>query len=133
MTTQLPQIIRELDSRTNDGLDIRLLWDPIDGRVIVTVTDCKHGDELQFEVHDLGRPGGGTPFATPAAESMAAGGGGSGAGVSAPPSSNARLAFGALLFGQVLALACNFVRHVLWTGASKAAASLQGGPDEQRA
>jgi hypothetical protein len=47
--------MRELDSRINDGLDGRLLWDPIDGRVMVTVTDWKHGDELRFEVHERAR------------------------------------------------------------------------------
>lgn len=55
MTTQLPHTMRELDSRTNDGLNVRLLWDPADGRVAVEVTDSKRGEELRFEVHQRER------------------------------------------------------------------------------
>lgn len=55
MTAQLLQTMRELDSRTNDGLEVRLLWDPDDGRVAVAVTDWKTGDELGFEVHERER------------------------------------------------------------------------------
>ena len=47
--------MRELDSRTNDGLEIRLLWDPDDGRVAVAVADSRTGDEFGFEVHDRER------------------------------------------------------------------------------
>jgi len=32
---------RELDARQNDGLDIRLLWNPADGAVTVTVADMR--------------------------------------------------------------------------------------------
>jgi hypothetical protein len=31
--------MREIDSRTNDGLEIRLLWDPADDRLAVAVAD----------------------------------------------------------------------------------------------
>jgi hypothetical protein len=36
---------RELDARRGDGLDIRLLWNPADGSVTVTVADVRT-DEL---------------------------------------------------------------------------------------
>ena len=32
---------RELDARHNDGLDIRLLWNPADDTVTVTVADVR--------------------------------------------------------------------------------------------
>lgn len=32
---------RELDARRGDGLDIRLLWNPADGAVTVTVADLR--------------------------------------------------------------------------------------------
>lgn len=47
--------MRELDNRTNDGLEVRLLWDPGDGRVAVAVADSKTGDEFGFEVHERER------------------------------------------------------------------------------
>lgn len=43
-------MMRELDSRTNDGLEIRLLWHPDDGRVAVAVADSKSGEQFGFEV-----------------------------------------------------------------------------------
>lgn len=52
MTPALLHTMRELDSRTNDGLEVRLLWDPDDGRVAVAVADSKTGDEFGFEVHE---------------------------------------------------------------------------------
>ena len=47
--------MRELDSRTNDGLEIRLLWDPGEGRVAVAVADSKSGDKFGFEIHERDR------------------------------------------------------------------------------
>jgi hypothetical protein len=47
--------MRELDSRTGDGLEIRLLWHPEDGRVAVAVADSKTGEEFGFEVHERTR------------------------------------------------------------------------------
>jgi hypothetical protein len=35
---------RELDARSGDGLDIRLLWSPADNTVIVTVADLRSGE-----------------------------------------------------------------------------------------
>jgi hypothetical protein len=47
MTTETMQ---ELDQRTNDGIDVRLLWDRADGRVVVSVADSKRGDAFIVEV-----------------------------------------------------------------------------------
>jgi hypothetical protein len=41
---------RELDHRINDGLEVRMLWDPGEDRVTVAVTDHKTGDMFEVEV-----------------------------------------------------------------------------------
>jgi hypothetical protein len=41
---------RELDHRTIDGLDVRLLWDPGDNRVTVLVDDRRNGEIFEVEV-----------------------------------------------------------------------------------
>jgi hypothetical protein len=47
-------LIRELDRRTGDGLDVRLLWNEYDGRVSVFVHDARSGDGFRVPVlpHD---------------------------------------------------------------------------------
>ena len=52
MTKELLHKMRELDSRTNDGLHIRLLWEPNHGQVAVAVADEKTGERFAFEVRD---------------------------------------------------------------------------------
>src|SRR5687768_1666673 len=52
MTTTLPVTTAELDHRVNDGIDVRLLWSPDDGRVLVTVSDARTGEEFTIEVAD---------------------------------------------------------------------------------
>jgi len=42
--------VRELDRRTNDGFDVRLLWDPHTNRVFVTVADERQGDSFAVMV-----------------------------------------------------------------------------------
>jgi hypothetical protein len=42
--------VRELAHRRNDGLDIRLLWDPATDRVSVALQDGKTGDGFEVEV-----------------------------------------------------------------------------------
>jgi hypothetical protein len=42
--------VRELAHRRNDGLDIRLLWDPATDRVTVALQDGKTGDGFEVEV-----------------------------------------------------------------------------------
>jgi hypothetical protein len=41
---------RELASRESNGLAVRLLWDPTDDVVTVSVTDARAGDRLQLVV-----------------------------------------------------------------------------------
>jgi hypothetical protein len=43
---------RELDSRTSDGIHVRLLWDPIDDGVSVAVNDAKTGEAFEVPVPD---------------------------------------------------------------------------------
>jgi hypothetical protein len=35
--------LRELDHRTNDGIDVRMLWHQHDDRVLVAVSDARTG------------------------------------------------------------------------------------------
>jgi hypothetical protein len=44
--------LRELDHRSNDGIDVRLLWSPNDDHVIVIVADAKTGERFELDVHD---------------------------------------------------------------------------------
>ena len=46
-------LIRELDHRTNDGIDVRLLWHPRDDRITVAVHDAKTCEAFAVDV----RPG----------------------------------------------------------------------------
>jgi hypothetical protein len=41
MTATTYTTSRELDSRSGDGLDVRLLWNPADGSIVVTVDDAR--------------------------------------------------------------------------------------------
>ncbi len=50
MTPELPTPIRELDSRTSDGVQVRLLWCPANDRVFVAVNDHKTGEAFSVEV-----------------------------------------------------------------------------------
>ena len=47
-----PRTTRELDSRTNDGIHVQLLWIPRDGHASVVVTDSKTGETLELPVRD---------------------------------------------------------------------------------
>jgi hypothetical protein len=44
--------ITELNSRNNDGIDVRLLWDREENRVFVTVDDAKTGEAFTVEVQE---------------------------------------------------------------------------------
>jgi hypothetical protein len=44
--------LRELDRRSNDRIDVALLWHERDDRVVVAVTDAKTGARFEIEVHD---------------------------------------------------------------------------------
>ena len=52
MTTDITHLTRELDSRTTDGIEVRLLWNEHDGRVLVAVDDAKTGEAFSIEVRD---------------------------------------------------------------------------------
>jgi hypothetical protein len=59
MSATVPHITsaaRELESRTSDGILIRLLWHPADGRVTVELDDSRSGERLEVEVRDGDRP-----------------------------------------------------------------------------
>jgi hypothetical protein len=49
MRTTFQTQVRELDRRTRDGFDIRLLWDPHTDRVLVAVNDEQLGESFTFE------------------------------------------------------------------------------------
>jgi hypothetical protein len=42
--------VRELDCRTNDSIDVRLLWDSRISRVFVSVHDRRLDEFLEFDV-----------------------------------------------------------------------------------
>ena len=41
---------RELDFRSNDGLEVALLWEPAAKRLKVAVRDTKGGDDFELDV-----------------------------------------------------------------------------------
>jgi hypothetical protein len=47
--------MRELDSRTNDGIQVRLLWSQHDDSVSVSVLDIRSGDAFTVDVNDRDR------------------------------------------------------------------------------
>jgi hypothetical protein len=46
------QLMQELDRRTHDGIDVRMLWSERDNRVLVAVEDAKTGDAFAIEVRE---------------------------------------------------------------------------------
>ena len=51
MIEQLPQIsLHELDHRSNDGIEVSLLWNERDGATLVLVNDLKSGDLFEIPV-----------------------------------------------------------------------------------
>jgi hypothetical protein len=52
MTAQIHHTMRELDSRSGDGIHVRLLWNEHDGRLAVAVADEKTGDAFVVDVRD---------------------------------------------------------------------------------
>jgi hypothetical protein len=55
MTPELLTSTRELDSRTSNGIRVRLMWCESDGRLFVAVNDHKTGDAFSVEVPDIER------------------------------------------------------------------------------
>jgi hypothetical protein len=43
--------VRELDHRSNDGIDVTLLWSPQTNRVWIAVVDEKRGGWFEQDVH----------------------------------------------------------------------------------
>lgn len=56
MTPESLTSIRELDSRFNDGIQVKLLWCQHEGRLWVAVVDTKSRDSFCLEVHEGDRP-----------------------------------------------------------------------------
>jgi len=52
MTNTPPISMRELDSRSSDGIDVRLLWRERDNQVFVTVRDTRTGETFCLDVRD---------------------------------------------------------------------------------
>jgi hypothetical protein len=50
MKTRTEQSIRELDRRTSDGIDVRLLWNSLTDDVLVAVHDARTFESFEFEV-----------------------------------------------------------------------------------
>ena len=52
MTSTTSTLMRELDHRSSNGIDVRLMWSESDGRVHVAVTDNKTGEAFTVEVRE---------------------------------------------------------------------------------
>jgi hypothetical protein len=52
MTATTATLVRELDSRVSDGIEVRLLWRERDDRVLVAVRDERTGEAFSVEVAD---------------------------------------------------------------------------------
>jgi hypothetical protein len=52
MTQPRTHTTRELDRRTGDGIEVRLLWCQNDGHVTVAVTDTKSGEAFELPVRE---------------------------------------------------------------------------------
>jgi hypothetical protein len=52
MTATTTHLMRELDHRSSDGIDVRLMWNQHDGRVVVQVNDSKTDESFTVEVRE---------------------------------------------------------------------------------
>ena len=52
MKATIPPTMRELHSRDNDGIHVRLLWSECEGRLAVAVTDTRTAEAFCIEVRD---------------------------------------------------------------------------------
>lgn len=55
MAQPLTHITRELDRRTGQGIEVRLLWCPDAGDVTVAVSDTKTGEAFELRVRESER------------------------------------------------------------------------------
>ena len=53
MSTTPEAEVRELDRRTNDGIDVRLLWNSHTNRVSVAVKDDRSGESFELEIDSV--------------------------------------------------------------------------------
>lgn len=53
MYTTSEVAIRELDHRTNDGIDVTLLWHSQTNGVFVAVQDQRSGELFELEIHPV--------------------------------------------------------------------------------
>jgi hypothetical protein len=49
-STTPKRAVRELDSRTNDRIEVRLLWNSSNDSVSVSVDDTRYGESFEFDV-----------------------------------------------------------------------------------
>jgi hypothetical protein len=52
MTAETSTLIRELDRRVSDGIEVRLLWRPHDEVVLVAVSDARTEESFAIEVRE---------------------------------------------------------------------------------
>jgi hypothetical protein len=52
MTATTTHLMRELDHRHSDGIDVRLLWNQRENRVYVAVNDTKTDEAFTVEVRE---------------------------------------------------------------------------------
>jgi hypothetical protein len=52
MTATTTHLMRELDHRYSDGIDVRLLWNQHENRVYVAVNDAKTEEAFTIEVRE---------------------------------------------------------------------------------
>ena len=50
MFTTPQSVVRELDHRRNDGIDVSLLWNSRTNHVFVAVEDQRRGESVEFNV-----------------------------------------------------------------------------------
>jgi hypothetical protein len=56
MTAETTALIRELDRRVSDGIEVRLLWRPHDEVVLVAVADARTEESFAIEVREGEKP-----------------------------------------------------------------------------
>jgi hypothetical protein len=56
MSAETTPLIRELDCRISDGIEVRLLWRPHDEVVLVAVSDARTEEAFAIEVRDGENP-----------------------------------------------------------------------------
>jgi hypothetical protein len=56
MTADSLTSVRELDSRWTNGIEVRLLWRQLDGRLFVAVVDRRSGESFRIDLREGDRP-----------------------------------------------------------------------------